>query len=86
MIPIFKKFPASEWVRVAAEAGIAMQPVRAPEQSHADAALVAQGSIVEVDDPELGRLRQSGLVYRMHKTPGHVRGAAAQRAASTPTR
>jgi len=83
VIPIFKKFPAAEWVRVAAEAGIAMQPVRAPEQSHADPALVAQGSIVEVDDPELGRLRQSGLVYRMHKTPGHVRGGAARRGEHT---
>ena len=83
VIPIFKKFPASEWVRVVAEAGIAMQPVRAPEQSHADPALVAQGSIVEVDDPELGRLRQSGLLYRMHKTPGHVRGGAANRGEHT---
>jgi crotonobetainyl-CoA:carnitine CoA-transferase CaiB-like acyl-CoA transferase len=78
VVPLFKKFPAAEWVRVAAERGIAMQPVRAPEDSHADDALVAQGSIVEVDDPDLGRLRQSGLVYRMHKTPGHVRGGAAR--------
>ena len=83
MIPIFKKFPAAEWVRVAAEAGIAMQPVRAPEDSHADPALVKQGSIVEVEDPELGTLRQSGLVYRMHKTPGKVRGGAARRGEHT---
>ena len=83
VIPIFKKFPAAEWVRVAAEAGIAMQPVRAPEDSHADPALVKQGSIVEVEDPELGKLRQTGLAYRMHKTPGHVRGGAARRGEHT---
>jgi crotonobetainyl-CoA:carnitine CoA-transferase CaiB-like acyl-CoA transferase len=82
-VPIFKKFPAAEWVRVAAQCGIAMQPVRPPEASHQDPALIAQGSIVEVDDPELGTLRQSGLVYRMHATPGHVRGGAARRGEHT---
>jgi crotonobetainyl-CoA:carnitine CoA-transferase CaiB-like acyl-CoA transferase len=82
-VPIFKKFPAAEWVRVAAECGIAMQPVRPPEASHQDSALIAQGSVVEVDDPELGTLRQTGLVYRMHKTPGKVRGGAARRGEHT---
>jgi crotonobetainyl-CoA:carnitine CoA-transferase CaiB-like acyl-CoA transferase len=80
--PIFRKFTVDEWVRAAAEEGnISVQPVRTPEQALCDPALIAEGSVVEVDDPELGVLRQAGAVYRLHNRPIAVRWAAPKRGA-----
>ncbi|HEV8298833.1 MAG TPA: CoA transferase [Acidimicrobiales bacterium] len=83
--PIFAKFPQAEWVRLAAEAGVAVQPVRAPEEVLCDPELLAQGAVVEVDDPDLGRLRQPGILYRMQRTPGRVQSGARRRGADTST-
>jgi crotonobetainyl-CoA:carnitine CoA-transferase CaiB-like acyl-CoA transferase len=81
--PIFAKFPQAEWVRLAAEAGVALQPVRAPEEVLTDPALIEDGWIAEVDDPDLGRLRQPGVFYRLGRTPGEVRGGAPRRGEHT---
>ncbi|HUP73492.1 MAG TPA: CoA transferase [Acidimicrobiales bacterium] len=81
--PIFAKFPQADWVQLSAEAGLAMQPVRAPEEVLCDAALIDDGWIAEVDDPDLGPLRQPGVFYRMGQTPGSVRGAAPRRGQHT---
>jgi crotonobetainyl-CoA:carnitine CoA-transferase CaiB-like acyl-CoA transferase len=49
--PIFAKFPQAEWVRLAAEASVALQPVRPPEEVLCDPALIEDGWIADVDDP-----------------------------------
>jgi crotonobetainyl-CoA:carnitine CoA-transferase CaiB-like acyl-CoA transferase len=82
-IPIFAKFPRDDWVRLAAEAGVCMQPVRSPEEVLTDPALEEEGAVVDVDDPDLGTLRQPGILYRMSATPGRVRGAAARKGEHT---
>lgn len=66
------KFPAKEWVDAAAKAGQTMQNVRSPEAALADPILLEDGSVVEVDDPELGSIRQVGITYKMSATPGKV--------------
>ena len=82
--PIFRKFTVDEWVRIAAEDGnISCQPVRTPEEALCDPALVSEGSVVEVEDPELGILRQAGAVYRLHDRPISVRWPAPKRGAHT---
>jgi crotonobetainyl-CoA:carnitine CoA-transferase CaiB-like acyl-CoA transferase len=81
--PIFAKFPQADWVRLAAEAGVALQPVRAPEEVLTDPALIEDGWIAEVDDPDLGKLHQPSVFYRMSATPGAVRGPAPQRGVHT---
>ena len=81
--PIFAKFPQADWVRLAAEAGVALQPVRAPEEVLTDPALVEDGWIAEVDDPDLGPLRQPGVFYRLGRTPGAVRRGAPRRGEHT---
>jgi len=82
--PVVAKFPAGAWVRLAADAGdIAIQPVRTPEEALCDPALLAEGSVVEVDDPELGPLRQAGILYRLHARPAAVRGPAPRRGEHT---
>jgi crotonobetainyl-CoA:carnitine CoA-transferase CaiB-like acyl-CoA transferase len=81
--PIFAKFPQAEWVRLAAEASVALQPVRPPEEVLCDPALIEDGWIADVDDPDLGPLRQPGVFYRLGRTPGAVRGAAPRRGQHT---
>ena len=44
------KFPADDWVRVAAEVGVPVQRVRSPEEALLDPVLLADGCVVEVDE------------------------------------
>ena len=69
------RFASDDWVRVAAEAGVPLQPVRTPEEALEDPALRAEGAIVDVEHPELGRLRQPGVLYGLSRTPGRVQGS-----------
>ncbi len=82
--PVVAKFPAAAWVGLAAAAGdTAIQPVRTPEEALCDPALLAEDAVVEVDDPELGPLRQAGILYRLHERPTSVRGPAPRRGEHT---
>ena len=72
----YEKYPAQDWLDAAAEVGIPMQPTRRPEDALNDPALIDEGIVVTVDDPEVGSIRHVGLVYEMSKTPGTVQGPA----------
>lgn len=63
------KFPAQEWVDIAAKVGVPIQVVRSPEEALLDPSFLADGCVVEVDDPELGPIRQVGRVYELSKCP-----------------
>ena len=76
MAAAMKRFPSTDWVRVARDYGTPLQQIRTPEEALCDQALIDEGVVVDVDDPELGPLRHVGLVYRLHETPGRVQGAA----------
>jgi crotonobetainyl-CoA:carnitine CoA-transferase CaiB-like acyl-CoA transferase len=56
-----KKFPAKDWVEAAAVAGMTMQEVRPPEEALTDPLMMADGCVAEVNDPELGPIRQIGI-------------------------
>jgi len=73
MVEAFARFPSDEWVAVAAQAGVPLQPVRTPEEALRDPALLADGAVVDVDHPEHGALRQAGILYGLSRTPGQVR-------------
>jgi crotonobetainyl-CoA:carnitine CoA-transferase CaiB-like acyl-CoA transferase len=60
---------SEEWVRIAAQVGVPVQPVRSPEEALLDPAFLADGCVVEVDDPEVGPIRQVGDVYRLSACP-----------------
>ncbi len=68
----FRKFPSDQWVAAGAEVGVALQPIRSPEEALADPALLVEGCVVEVDHPELGTVRQVGIVLNLAATPGSV--------------
>jgi crotonobetainyl-CoA:carnitine CoA-transferase CaiB-like acyl-CoA transferase len=70
------RFPHDQWVSLAAQANVPLQPVRTPEEALQDPVLLREGTVAEVDDPELGRLRQVGILYDMEKTPGRIQGGA----------
>ena len=63
------KFPSDDWIKLAAEVGVPLQPLRAPEEALHDDALLADGCVTEVVDPELGAVRQVGRVYELHACP-----------------
>jgi crotonobetainyl-CoA:carnitine CoA-transferase CaiB-like acyl-CoA transferase len=67
----------------AAEAAIA--PVYDARDVLADPQLAALGSIAEVDDPELGRLRMPNVLSRLSETPGEIRHAGRRHGADTAT-
>ena len=58
------RFPSEEWVRSPARSACRVQPVRSPEEALLDPLFVDDGCVCEVDDPELGPVRQVGRVYR----------------------
>jgi crotonobetainyl-CoA:carnitine CoA-transferase CaiB-like acyl-CoA transferase len=70
----FARFPSADWVRVAAQANVPLQPVRTPEEALQDPALLADGAVVDVPHPVHGTLRQAGVLYTLDKTPGRVGG------------
>ena len=65
----------------AAEAAIA--PVYDASDVLADPQLAALGSIADVDDPELGRLRMPNVISRLSETPGEIRHAGRRHGADT---
>jgi crotonobetainyl-CoA:carnitine CoA-transferase CaiB-like acyl-CoA transferase len=72
----FKKFPSDEWVRAAEEAGLGITTVRSPGEALADKSFLADGCVVEVDDPEEGPIRHAGPLLEFSATPGSVAGPA----------
>src|SRR3954469_11582771 len=70
------KFTADEWTETAAKVGVPVQKVRSPEEALADPLLVADGCVTEVDDPEFGKLRQVGRVYRLTSHDAKPQGPA----------
>ncbi len=67
-----KKFPTSDWVDAAAVAGVTMQPVRSVEESLADPHFLNDGCVVEIEDPELGPMRQVGRAYNMSEAQNEI--------------
>jgi crotonobetainyl-CoA:carnitine CoA-transferase CaiB-like acyl-CoA transferase len=65
----FARFPSDEWVALAADVGVPLQPLRSPEEALHDPLLLADGCVIEVDDPDLGPVRQVGRVYDLHACP-----------------
>jgi crotonobetainyl-CoA:carnitine CoA-transferase CaiB-like acyl-CoA transferase len=68
----FKKFPSAEWEKAAEVAGVGVTTVRSPAEALADQAFLADGCVVEIDDPEMGRIRHVGSLLDFSATPGRV--------------
>jgi crotonobetainyl-CoA:carnitine CoA-transferase CaiB-like acyl-CoA transferase len=72
----FLKFPSEQWVDFGIARGLSIAVVRSPEEAFSDPALLKQGCVVEVTDPELGPVRHAGVLIEFSETPGAVTGPA----------
>jgi crotonobetainyl-CoA:carnitine CoA-transferase CaiB-like acyl-CoA transferase len=68
----FKKFPSDEWEEAAESAGLGVTTVRSPAEALADKSFLADGCVVEIDDPEVGRIRHAGTLLEFSATPSEV--------------
>lgn len=60
---------AAEWTELAGKVGVPVQTVRSPEEALLDPLLLADGCVTEVEDPELGVIRQVGRVVDLGRHP-----------------
>ncbi|HEY1636292.1 MAG TPA: CoA transferase [Acidimicrobiales bacterium] len=72
----FKKHRSASWVQAGAEAQMGVAMVRSPAEALADEAFRADGCVVEIEDPEVGRIRHVGNVLELSDTAGPVTGPA----------
>ncbi len=79
----FKKFTAEEWRVWGERVKEGVQVVRTPEEALSDELLLAEGSVVEVADPDLGPIRHIGVITELSQTPGAVQGPAPRRGEHT---
>jgi crotonobetainyl-CoA:carnitine CoA-transferase CaiB-like acyl-CoA transferase len=71
-----KKFGCDDWLKAAAAADVPAQECRSPEAALSDPILLADGCVREIEDPELGAIRQVGRVLELEKTPCEIGGPA----------
>ncbi len=79
----FKRFRSTDWVKAGSEAWMGVAPVRSPGEALADESFLADGCVVEVEDPRIGRVRHVGPVLEFSATPGEVRGPTPRRGEHT---
>ena len=81
--PYLKKFTRDEWDALATSVAFNLQPIRRPEEAFVDKLSEADGSVTEIVDPDLGPLRQAGILFRLHDRPTAPRGPAPKRGQHT---
>ena len=70
------KFPSADWIRAGAIADIPLQLVRSPEEALTDPVYMEYGAVREIEDPELGKVRQVGRFIEFQGTPCEPKGLA----------
>jgi crotonobetainyl-CoA:carnitine CoA-transferase CaiB-like acyl-CoA transferase len=79
----FRRFPSGDWVAFGAARNLGIALVRSPEEALADQALLDQGCVVELDDPDVGPIRHAGVLLEFSRTPAKVRGCSPRRGEHT---
>lgn len=75
---LFRTRTAAEWEELISSAGGECAVCRDSEEWTSHPHALGSGTIVELDDPYLGPIRQSGIAARLSLTPGTVRGPRAR--------
>lgn len=70
--------PRAEWLQLFEQADICCEPVLTPAELFEDAQVLHNDLVIEVDDPQVGRVRQIGPPVKMTASPGCVRGPRAR--------
>ena len=70
----FKRLPRAEVLALLQPAGVPVVPVQPAADAYTTPQLVHNGMVVEVDDPEEGRISMVGIPYRLEKATSTVPG------------
>ncbi len=70
----YKKRKRDELVEQFHENLLGAEAIIPPEEMYSNPQLIANGMVVEVDDPELGPTTQIGIPFTLTRTPGEVKG------------
>jgi crotonobetainyl-CoA:carnitine CoA-transferase CaiB-like acyl-CoA transferase len=73
---LFKTRTAQEWEDLVAQAGSECAVCRTSAEWFEHAHACASQMVLEVDDPQYGKMLQPGVNVRLSRTPGRVRGPA----------
>ena len=72
----FSRDTTQHWTEVLEAAGVPSGPINDLDQVYADPQVRHRDMVVELDDPELGRLRNIGIPVKLSRTPGRIRRRA----------
>lgn len=73
---IFLTRTREEWVRLLQQEDIPISPVYDMEETFQDPHVLYRRMVEEVEDPDLGKVRQVGVAIKLSQTPGRVGSAA----------
>lgn len=79
----FARFPSDDWMAFGAARNLGIMQVRSPEEAFADQALLDQGCVIEIDDPQVGPIRHAGVLLEFSQTPAGIRGPSPRRGEHT---
>ncbi|WP_419825764.1 CaiB/BaiF CoA transferase family protein [Sphingomonas sp.] len=70
----FARFSSDYWLETSAAAKVSLQRPRPVEEALTDPLLLKDGCVIELEDPELGPIRQVGTVYTLSACPAPITG------------
>ena len=76
------RFGSDYWINAAAAAKLPLQPCRPVEEALTDPLLLDDGCVIELDDPDLGPIRQVGAVYKLGACATRITGKVADATAA----
>ena len=72
----FSRETTDHWMKALEEAGVPAGPINNLEQVYSDPHIRSRDMLVEIDDPELGTLKNIGIPVKLSRTPGRIRHRA----------
>ena len=72
----FRHEPTQHWLDILEAAGVPAGPVMDLEQVYSDPQMRHREMLVELEDPELGALKNIGIPVKLSLTPGRIRSRA----------
>jgi crotonobetainyl-CoA:carnitine CoA-transferase CaiB-like acyl-CoA transferase len=73
---IFLKRTREEWVRLLQKEDIPISPVNDMEETFRDPHILYRRMVKELEDPDVGKVRQVGVAIKLSETPGRVENVA----------
>jgi crotonobetainyl-CoA:carnitine CoA-transferase CaiB-like acyl-CoA transferase len=79
----FKTKTRDEWFKILSQTDICVAPVYSLDEMFSDPHVLHRQMVVEMEHPEVGKVKQVGIGTKLSATPGKVRGFAPMRGQHT---